>query len=257
MSRLFVSRHLGLIQPTRSLICKPVASTNLNGALNQASQIVMMTNCGQSKSTTQTSNYLINNSTIQTNQKDHGVKHEQDHQDLATDSNANSNPLRKDDMASPEKLNELHKIIVYYAPRFFSSTHPFQLCTKDVVFIDNIRSVRIQGVQQYALQMALIRSYYNIKYSSNKLELLNLVTLPEESSIKIRWRIVSRPGLLYFMRYFYKFHSSEIWNDGLSTLHVNKEGKIYCHICDIIDVEQDVVNKKIIKNSLVNKGLSV
>lgn len=160
--------------------------------------------------------------------------------------------------ASPEQLTLVANQLVHHLPRFFSQPHPFDLYTKDIVFIDNIRSMRIQGASQYALQIALIKLYHNIRYTSVKAELLNLVKYPEESCIKIRWRIITKPGIIQFILFFYKFHSIEKWKDGISTMHVNKEGKIYCHVCDNIDVETDDIKiKKVVKNPLVDRGLNV
>lgn len=154
----------------------------------------------------------------------------------------------KRNQASLEQLTRIADAMTYHLPRFFTTPHPFQLYTKDLVFIDNIRQVRVQGLAQYATRIALVKLYHRLRYTSTKCEVLNLVKHPEESCIRIRWRIVSRPGLLQFVIFFYKFHSTEIWNDGVSTLLVNNEGKIYCHVCDNIDVDESKTEvKKTIK----------
>lgn len=160
--------------------------------------------------------------------------------------------------ASSEQLALLADKLVYHLPRFFTSPHPFNLYTKDVIFIDNVRYIRIEGLSKYAFRLALIKIYYALSYTSVKVELLNLVKHPEESCIKIRWRAITRPGHLWFILNFYKYHSHKEWKDGISTMHVNKDGRIYCHICDNIDVETDDTEiKKTIKSPLVSKGLNV
>ena len=167
-------------------------------------------------------------------------------------------PLNKENKASLEQLNLIADVLVKHLPRFFTSPHPLHLYTKEVVLIDNIRSTRIQGLPQYALKLYLVRLYFNLRYTRSRVEVLNLVKHLEESCIKVRWRVVSKPGLMQFILFFYKFHSTEIWTDGLSTMHVNKEGKIYCHVCDNIDVEKDDIKvKKEAKNPLIDRGLNV
>lgn len=180
---------------------------------------------------------------------------------ISTDKDKEKNTEKISDInnkASPEQLAQVSNQLVISLPRFFSHPHPFNLYTKDIVFIDNIRSIRVQGLTPYAIKISLIKAYYALRYTSAKVELLNLVKQPEESCIKIRWRVITKPGLLQFILFFYKFHSTEKWKDGISTMHVNKEGKIYCHVCDNIDLEtNDVEMKKTIKNPLVDRGLSV
>lgn len=151
----------------------------------------------------------------------------------------------------------LEKKLVQQIPRFFIDSHLFSMYTQDVIFIDNIRGFRIQGLAMYAAQVALIRASYFIRYSSSKVELLNLVKNPEESYIRIRWRIVTTPGLIGSLIYVGKFklRAGEKWKDGISTLQVNKDGLIYCHVCDNIDMETNDTNgtnkqKQSVKNPL-------
>lgn len=160
--------------------------------------------------------------------------------------------------ASLEQLTRVANTMTAHLPRFFSTPHPFEIYSKDLVFIDNIRTKRLQGLGQYALLVSTIKIYYFIKYSSSKVELLNLVKNPEESLVKIRWRVVSRPGVIRFLLAPFKFHNSEMWTDGISSFYVNKDGKIYCHVCDNIDVEDDSGKvKKAVKNTLVNRGVHI
>uniref|UniRef100_A0A6G1SM52 Uncharacterized protein C6orf136 n=1 Tax=Aceria tosichella TaxID=561515 RepID=A0A6G1SM52_9ACAR len=160
--------------------------------------------------------------------------------------------------ASMEQLTRIADAMTHHLPKFFSTPHPFDMYSKDIVFIDNIRSKRVQGLGQYALLVSYTKLYFTLRYSSTKLELLNLVKNPEESSVKVRWRFVSKPGLIRFILAPFKFHSDEIWTDGISSFYVNTEGKIYCHVCDNIDVEEDAGNvKKVVKNPLVSRGINV
>lgn len=154
------------------------------------------------------------------------------------------NNKNNDNRASLAQLVELEQKLLHTLPYFFSKPHVLSIYAKDIVFVDNIRNVRTQGLNSYVLQIYLIKFYYALRYSSVKLELLNLVKHPDESYLRVRWRIVKRPGLIF--TYFNSFRvftepakNFDRWKDGISTFHVNNQGKIYCHICDNIDVGTD------------------
>lgn len=146
--------------------------------------------------------------------------------------------------ASLAQLVELELKLTHHLPYFFTRPHYLGIYTKDVVFVDNIRNVRTQGLNSYALQIYLIKFYYALRYSSVKLELLNLVKHPDESYLRVRWRIIKRPGVIFTYINSFKIATGpsknfDRWKDGISTFHVNNQGKIYCHICDNIDVGTD------------------
>lgn len=180
-------------------------------------------------------------------------------------SSSANKPTNDSEKASPAQLAHLEDKLVHHLPYIFNHPHLFDLYSKDIIFIDNIRKIKTQGLSQYALQVYLFKIYHNVRYMSAKLELLNLVKHPEESYIKIRWRIVTKPGLTRSVFSMFKnlqlINKLEKWNDGISTMHVNNKGKIYCHVCDKIDVDDaDDMNlkaKQTLKNPLVNRGLNV
>lgn len=172
--------------------------------------------------------------------------------------NSAKDAFEKQNQASLDQLVKVAEAMTFHLPRFFTTPHPFSLYSKDVVFIDNVRQIRTQGVGPYATRMGLVKLYHRLRYSSSRCEVLNLVKHPEESCIRVRWRIVSKLGLVQFFFFFYKYHDMEHWTDGVSTLYVNSDGKIYCHVCDNIDIDQSKTEiKKTIKNPLVNRGLNV
>lgn len=171
---------------------------------------------------------------------------------LATQANENK--------ASLEQLTQLEQEFAAELPKFFNKSHNLTLYTKDIVFIDNTRNLKTQGINQYVLQLYMIKFYYNLRYTSIKVELLNLVKNPEESYLRIRWRVVTKPGLLKTFLLLHKLFNTESWRDGISTMHVNSDGKIYCHVCDNIDVNTDDIKEKqksSVKNPLVDGGISV
>lgn len=162
----------------------------------------------------------------------------------STNTAANKIIDKTENKASPEQLILLENQLVQVLPVFFTKSHPLSLYTKDVIFIDNIRNFRIQGIAMYSAQIALVKIYHYVRYSSLKVELLNLVKNPEESYIRVRWRVVATPGLVNTWLNVGKFNmrAGERWIDGISTLQVNKDGLIYCHVRDNVDIETSDAN---------------
>lgn len=142
--------------------------------------------------------------------------------------------------ANQAQLYNIEQALLINVPRFFTYNHPFAYYNNDLVFVDNIRNVKTQGIARYAWRINMIKFYFVIRYSQNRMEVLNLVKNSEESFIKVRWRIKSKPVLT---TYFGK----ETWTDGISTFHVNEEGKISSHICDNVqtDTNESLVFKRI------------
>lgn len=176
---------------------------------------------------------------------------------LSTNNAANKIIDKTEDRASPEQLALIEKRLVEHLPRFFIEPHPYNIYTQDVIFIDNIRNLKSQGLPMYVTHASLIKIYHHLRYSSKKVEVLNLVKNPEESYIRIRWRIVSTPGLLGSLLHVSKFklRAGEKWQDGISTMLVNKNGLIHRHVCDNIEVETNEANgtnkhKQSVKNPL-------
>lgn len=150
--------------------------------------------------------------------------------------------------ASLAQLAQLEKKLLLQLPHVFGKPHDLGMYTKDIVFVDNIRNIKTRGILTYALQLNLLRYYFSIRYSSVTLELLNLVKHPDESYIRVRWRIIKKPGIIASFLFVWKFAKSfqelDRWRDGISTMHVNNQGKIYCHICDNIDVGTDDIGNE-------------
>lgn len=162
--------------------------------------------------------------------------------------------------ASAEQLHNLETKLVHMLPKFFSSPHDYTIYTKDVILVDNIRGTWAQGLAQYALTLNMVKFYHAFRFSINRIEILNLVKNAEESYIRIRWRIISSPGNLRMWRFYWKAKKIDQWKDGISTLHVNKDGKIFCHVCDNIDLQTEtstVKQEPSLKTPLVDRDLNV
>lgn len=131
------------------------------------------------------------------------------------------------------------------------------------MFRNNIRGVTTQGLPGYVQQLALVRMLGHLRYAHVKLEVLKMTVHREDSTVRIRWRVVGLSGLrVLFM--FWKFRiwewkkmmSQEAeWTDGFSVMKVGADGLIHEHICDKIMPDDDL--EKVLKPSNVAVKLAL
>lgn len=175
-------------------------------------------------------------------------------------SSSNGQNVTKDKKASHEQLLYLENRVVDHAPEFFKTNHIFDIYTNDIIFIDNIRNKRSKGLLVYKLHVNLYKSYSSLRYHSVRLELLSIAKDPDESLLRFRWRLVATPFPLWsliiniMMKRRFEYELKESWTDHISTMHVNSDGLVHCHVCDNFDVDIDEKSiKQIIKNKFVRK----
>lgn len=68
--------------------------------------------------------------------------------------------------------------------------------------------VFFRGLHHYVRQIALLRTVGHLRYAYVKLEVLKITKHPEDSSVKVRWRIRGLSGLKV-MVFFWKYR---LWN---------------------------------------------
>ncbi|CAH2242053.1 jg957 [Pararge aegeria aegeria] len=137
------------------------------------------------------------------------------------------------------KCDEMPSLFV--KPLDYSIYHP------NLVFVNNIRGVTTIGLFHYVRQVALLRTVAHIKFAYVNFEVLKITAHPEDSSVKMRWRIRGISGLkVFFMFWKYKlwnlkqvFQDQELWYDGFSTFYVGSDGLIQKHIADKVMPDQD------------------
>lgn len=254
-----------LIRPFFNFLPSPLVANNKQLLLQATRSLVAISESSPAPARLNTSllihNSLARNTQIYFNNNDNNQNINQHKANSPTTTVNPTNQIAKNqqDKASPEQLTHIQKHLEATLPNFIKIGHQLSIYTPDTTFIDNIRGVKTKGLVQYSIQLNLIRIYHIIRYSHIKIDLLNLVKIPEESCIRIRWRATTKPGLLTFLLLFWKFGSMEKWKDGISTFYVNNQGKVFCHVCDNIDVDMDIKDKEkqSIKSRLVNRGLNV
>lgn len=127
----------------------------------------------------------------------------------------------------------------------YSIYHP------DVIFEDNIRNKRTEGLYAYVQQVAMLRTIGHLKYAYVKFEVLKITKNPEDNSVKVRWSIKGISGLkVMFLFWKYRlwkikdlFDKTENWYDGFSTFYINCDGQIVKHVADKMMPDGDTVTQ--------------
>ncbi|KRT80970.1 hypothetical protein AMK59_6252, partial [Oryctes borbonicus] len=161
------------------------------------------------------------------------------------------------DKPSPEKLAHIYHVLSETLPKLFIQVMDYSIYDNNLIFENNIRGTRTVGLYNYIKQVSLLRTIGHLKYAYVKMEILKITQNPEDSSVKVRWRIRGISGLkvmVMFWRYRLWnlkdfFDRTESWFDGFSTFYVNGEGKIYKHVADKMMPDSD---REVIKPSPID-----
>lgn len=163
--------------------------------------------------------------------------------------------VKNDGKASLEQLLKVENNLLDHVENIFNKPD-YRLYTSDLQFIDNIRGIQTQNINSYILQLYKVRLSLNFKYSKFQVRVLNKASEPHDSFVRVRWRIVARPGLLGAFVKAFTLTNKEIWIDGVSTFMVNSNGLIYRHICDNISSQYEDIGEKDMKNTLISRGIA-
>ncbi|XP_078045358.1 uncharacterized protein LOC144474416 [Augochlora pura] len=155
---------------------------------------------------------------------------------------------------SEEQLQNVFNSLREDLPLVFVRTLNYHIYTEDLVFVNNIKGTVTTGVLQYMKQVAWLRLLGHIKFAYVKLQILKMTSHPEDSSIKVRWRIIGMSGTRIFLT-FWKLkawqirqqaeNESDLWYDGFSTFYVNNDGKVFKHVVDKLMPDQNDFKEKL------------
>lgn len=148
---------------------------------------------------------------------------------------------------SPEKLEHVYRVLRDNIPKLFIQPMDYKIYHPDVIFENNIRGTRTVGLYPYVKQVALLRTVGHIRYAYVKMDVLKITKHPEDSTVKIRWRVRGISGLqVMFLFWKYKiwnvnelFEKTEAWYDGFSTFYINGDGHIVKHVADKMMPDSD------------------
>lgn len=157
---------------------------------------------------------------------------------------------------SEEQLHNIHTILAKTLPDLFIKPLDYTIYHQNLIFENNIRGTRTVGLFRYVKQIALLRTVGHLKFAYVKFEVLKITSHPEDSTVKVRWRIRGISGMKVFLQ-FWKFRlwemkklyddHQESWYDGFSIFFVANDGLVYKHVADKMQPDNDeacAVDKK-------------
>ncbi|CAB3221577.1 unnamed protein product [Arctia plantaginis] len=151
--------------------------------------------------------------------------------------------------ASDEQLSKVFNTLSTTMPNLFVKPLDYSIYSPNLIFVNNIRGTTHIGLFHFVKQVALLRTIGHLKFAYVKLEVMKITSHPEDSSVKMRWRIKGISGLkVFFMFWKYKlwnmkqvFQDQELWYDGFSTFYVGGDGLVQKHIVDKVMPDQDTI----------------
>ncbi|CAH2068202.1 unnamed protein product, partial [Iphiclides podalirius] len=155
----------------------------------------------------------------------------------------------RDGKPSEEQLMKVFHVLSKTMPNLFVKPLDYSIYHPNMIFVNNIRGITTVGLFPYVRQVALLRTVGHLKFAYVKLEVLKITPNPEDSTVKMRWRIRGISGFkVFFMFWRYKlwdmeqaFKDQELWYDGFSTFYVGGDGLIQKHIADKVMPDQDTI----------------
>ncbi|XP_076387036.1 uncharacterized protein LOC100879722 [Megachile rotundata] len=166
-----------------------------------------------------------------------------------------NNTQPQEHKSSEERLQTVFNQLQTDLPLLFVRTMNYSIYTADLIFINNIKGTTTTGIYEYIKQISILKIIGHIKFAYVKCNILKMTMHPEDSTIKVRWRIEGISGTSVFLS-FWKFSlwnlknqatEKPAWYDGFSTFYVNNDGKIFKHVVDKLmpDQEQEKVKTPI------------
>ncbi|CAG5035179.1 unnamed protein product [Parnassius apollo] len=160
-----------------------------------------------------------------------------------------SSEANQDGKPSEEQLMKVFHVLSKTMPALFVKPLDYSIYHPNLIFVNNIRGITTVGLFPYVRQVALLRTVGHLKFAYVNFEVLKITAHPEDSSIKMRWRIRGISGFkVFFMFWKYKlwdmkqvFKDQEMWYDGFSTFYVGGDGFIHKHIADKVMPDQDSI----------------
>ncbi|XP_043254276.1 uncharacterized protein LOC122398470 [Colletes gigas] len=167
--------------------------------------------------------------------------------------NVNEKASPKDRKPSEAQLQHVFDTLSKELPALFIKTMTYEMYTQDIIFINNIRGTSTTGIINYVKQIAFLKILGHIKFAYVKFDILKITMHPEDSSVKVRWRIIGITGTHVFLQFWrvkiwrMKQHirDQNSWYDGFSTFYVNNDGKIFKHVVDKMMPDQEYTKPSI------------
>ncbi|XP_001658828.2 uncharacterized protein C6orf136 homolog [Aedes aegypti] len=168
---------------------------------------------------------------------------------VSNDQNDSTPASSNSNQPSEEQLHRVYDVLANTLPKLFIQPLDYSIYNPNLIFENNIRGMRTEGLYHYVKQVALLRTVGHLKFAYVTLEILKITKHPEDNTIKVRWRIKGISALKVMFQFWkYKlwklkeiFADTEAWYDGFSVFHVGPDGLIYKHVADKIMPDDDKV----------------
>ncbi|XP_053678426.1 uncharacterized protein C6orf136 homolog [Anopheles nili] len=155
----------------------------------------------------------------------------------------------KENQPSEEQLHRVYNVLSQTLPKLFIQPLDYSIYNPNLIFENNIRGIRTEGLYHYVKQIALLRTVGHLKFAYVTFEILKITKHPEDNTVKVRWRIRGISALKVMLQFWkYKlwklkqiFDDQESWYDGFSVLYVGPDGLVSKHVVDKIMPDDDRV----------------
>uniref|UniRef100_A0A182M2E1 Uncharacterized protein n=1 Tax=Anopheles culicifacies TaxID=139723 RepID=A0A182M2E1_9DIPT len=169
----------------------------------------------------------------------------------------------KENQPSEEQLHRVYHVLSQTLPKLFVQPLDYSIYSPNLIFENNIRGTRTEGLYHYVKQIALLRTVGHLKFAYVTFEVLKITKHPEDNTVKVRWRIRGISALKVMLQFWkYKlwklkeiFDEQEAWYDGFSVLYVGPDGLVAKHIVDKIMPDDDTV--KVPPKNIVSPKLAL
>ncbi|XP_050071744.1 uncharacterized protein C6orf136 homolog [Anopheles maculipalpis] len=169
----------------------------------------------------------------------------------------------KDNQPSEEQLHRVYHVLSQTLPKLFVQPLDYSIYSPNLIFENNIRGTRTEGLYHYVKQIALLRTVGHLKFAYVTFEILKITKHPEDNTVKVRWRIRGISALKVMLQFWkYKlwklkeiFDDQEAWYDGFSVLYVGSDGLVSKHVVDKIMPDDDTV--KVPPKTIVSPKLAL
>lgn len=165
--------------------------------------------------------------------------------------NASGGAKSTEDPNEPD-LKKVSYLLTYDLLNTFIRPMDWTLYHGNIIFEDNIRGKKYEGVLAYRNFVNLLKIYCHMRFVYVRFNILNVTEHPEDGTIRVRWRIAGMGAIKMVVKYIpakmwqrgSMDRAADTWYDGYSTFYVNSENKIVKHRADkvIPDGEAKKVN---------------
>lgn len=141
----------------------------------------------------------------------------------------------------------------------FMQRQDWSIYHKELVLQDNIRGLKVVGLEKYMLLINMLRLLAHIRFVYVRMSLLSLTKEQENGIIRVKWRVVG----LGFGRMVLRYFPDRLWEkgnmermspsylDGYSTFYVDSNSKIYQHTVDrVMEDKEKEVQKTVLQKLL-------